>query len=322
LYSRLDSIKQRATDIAAISLAFLFAAVSYLAVTSLVTASDDLKSSHDVLSRVSEIEKLSITLETARRGYMITQHRDYISEIELSQEVLLVIIRETRAIIEGDTKQAAGLDRLENLVHRVWNQSAMAKTHASRLQATNVATSDIARLAENAIIIEMDNEINAFHTAETSLLFLREQEWEYQSGLTTAIVAIGTLLLIGFAGFQMHMTKNLRRETAELEDERHKMQGRDWVKSNLAALSRNLQNIKSPEMFAATIMNKLVPLLDGHVGMFYSERKEDDDRSTLMMIGTYAFQEPEGFSPRVEFGQGLIGQCALEGVRRHINWNS
>ena len=81
-----------------------------------------------------------------------------------------------------------------------------------------------------------------------------------------------------------------------------------WVKSQAAGTVVRLQGAHDFASFAANLLSGIsdsVPLL---YAAFYIA---DEDQCRLSRVGTYAVQE-DGRSSEVKFGEGLIGQAALE----------
>src|SRR4051812_36743404 len=65
---------------------------------------------------------------------------------------------------------------------------------------------------------------------------------------------------------------------------------------------------------ARQILNELAPLVNAHHGAFYMT-EADDEGPVLKLFASYAYQERKAVSNTWRFGQGLVGQAALEGKR-------
>ncbi|MBD8897630.1 response regulator [Rhodanobacter sp. DHG33] len=79
------------------------------------------------------------------------------------------------------------------------------------------------------------------------------------------------------------------------------------LKSQVAAIARQLQEAASHRAFAERLTGELMPLLKAGVGLFYLH---DEASGRLDLIGSYGLQL--GTDPAVRYlpGEGLAGQCA------------
>ena len=121
------------------------------------------------------------------------------------------------------------------------------------------------------------------------------------------------------------ITVEARGEMAQLKDTVNQMirtlaettkvnQEQDWLKTNVARFTRMLQGQRDLLTVARQILAELAPLVNAHHGAFYMTESEDDG-PTLKMFASYAYQERKSVSNTWRFGQGLVGQAALEGKR-------
>jgi HAMP domain-containing protein/CheY-like chemotaxis protein len=121
------------------------------------------------------------------------------------------------------------------------------------------------------------------------------------------------------------ITVEARGEIAQLKDTVNQMirtlaettkvnQEQDWLKTNVARFTRMLQGQRDLLTVARQILNELAPLVNAHHGAFYMT-ESDDEGPNLKLFASYAYQERKSVSNSWRFGQGLVGQAALEGKR-------
>jgi HAMP domain-containing protein/CheY-like chemotaxis protein len=121
------------------------------------------------------------------------------------------------------------------------------------------------------------------------------------------------------------ITVDARGEIAQLKDTVNQMirtlaettkvnQEQDWLKTNVARFTRMLQGQRDLLTVARQILNELAPLVNAHHGAFYMT-ETDDSGPQLKLFASYAYQERKAVSNVWRFGQGLVGQAALEGKR-------
>ncbi len=121
------------------------------------------------------------------------------------------------------------------------------------------------------------------------------------------------------------ITVEARGEIAQLKDTVNQMirtlaettkvnQEQDWLKTNVARFTRMLQGQRDLLTVARQILNELAPLVNALHGAFYMT-ESDDEGPILKLFASYAYQERKTVSNTWRFGQGLVGQAALEGKR-------
>ncbi|UPK01815.1 HAMP domain-containing protein [Bradyrhizobium sp. 170] len=118
-----------------------------------------------------------------------------------------------------------------------------------------------------------------------------------------------------------------RGEVAELKDNINTMIGnlrlttqvnteQDWLKTNLAKFTNMLQGQRDLTTVGRLLLTELAPLINAHMGVIY--QTESADSPQLRLLSSYA---GDGANPNpqvVQFGEGLIGQCAMDKRQRLV----
>ena len=116
-----------------------------------------------------------------------------------------------------------------------------------------------------------------------------------------------------------------RGEVAELKDNINTMidnlrattdrnQEQDWLKTNLAKFTRMLQGQRDLVTVGKLLLSELAPLVNARQGTVYQMLSDAPDSSpTLSLLAGYAIGDDQ--SKRIQVGQGLVGQCALDKQR-------
>ncbi len=116
-----------------------------------------------------------------------------------------------------------------------------------------------------------------------------------------------------------------RGEVAELKDNINTMIGnlrattdrnqeQDWLKTNLARFTRMLQGQRDLVTVGKLLLSELAPLVNARQGTVYQMQSDAPDSSpTLSLLAGYAIGDDQ--SRRIQVGQGLVGQCALDKQR-------
>ncbi|CAN7351460.1 HAMP domain-containing protein [Bradyrhizobium sp. LjRoot220] len=119
-----------------------------------------------------------------------------------------------------------------------------------------------------------------------------------------------------------------RGEVAELKDNINTMIGnlrlttdvnteQDWLKTNLAKFTNMLQGQRDLTTVGRLLLTELTPLVNGHMGVIY--RVESEDNRQLRLLSAYAGDGNHPHPQFVQFGEGLIGQSAMDKRPRVIS---
>ena len=115
-----------------------------------------------------------------------------------------------------------------------------------------------------------------------------------------------------------------RGEVAELKDNINTMIGnlrlttqvnteQDWLKTNLARFTNMLQGQRDLTTVGRLLLTELAPLINAHMGVIY--QVENSDNAQLRLLSSYAGNAANPHPQVVQFGEGLVGQCATD--KRH-----
>ena len=105
---------------------------------------------------------------------------------------------------------------------------------------------------------------------------------------------------------------NVNQMIVNLIETTQKNNEQDWLKTNLARFSRMMQGQKNLEAVSRLIMSELTPLVSAHHGAFFLMDSEGDE-PRLTLTSSYAYRERKNVANTFGLGEGLVGQCALEG---------
>ncbi len=104
-----------------------------------------------------------------------------------------------------------------------------------------------------------------------------------------------------------------------LKDTTLKNSEQDWLKTNLAKFSRMLQGQKDLLAVGKMILSELAPVVTAQRAVIYTVNSREGDTSVdtlLQLLAGYAASEA---TPRqFQLGEGLVGQCAVEGKKIYV----
>lgn len=84
-----------------------------------------------------------------------------------------------------------------------------------------------------------------------------------------------------------------------------------WLKTKIAEIATMYPEVENVQMLAELLITKLVPMVGASFGVFYIKEVEGS-QLYLKKMSAYAFLEENKQFERFRFGEGLIGQCAVE----------
>jgi hypothetical protein len=105
--------------------------------------------------------------------------------------------------------------------------------------------------------------------------------------------------------------ESLRKTLSELEEARKKDDARSWVAKGVAELSTVLQATDNDVNIYETWLSAVVKYLKvNQGGLFLVE--ESDNKTTLQLVASYAFERKKFLQKTIIPGEGLVGQAYIE----------
>jgi CheY-like chemotaxis protein/signal transduction histidine kinase/HAMP domain-containing protein len=142
------------------------------------------------------------------------------------------------------------------------------------------------------------------------------------ANLTTQVRAIAEVATAVTKGdLTRSIQVDARGEVAELKDNINTMidnlrlttehnKEQDWLKTNLARFINMLQGQRDLATVGRMLLSELAPQAGAHNGVIYLVDAEGPP--VLKLLASYADPESERHPTTLQFGEGLIGQCALD----------
>jgi HAMP domain-containing protein/CheY-like chemotaxis protein/signal transduction histidine kinase len=145
------------------------------------------------------------------------------------------------------------------------------------------------------------------------------------ANLTTQVRAIAEVATAVTQGdLTREIQVDVRGELADLKDNINVMIGtlrattesgreQDWLKTNMATFSNMMQGQRDLVTLGTMLLSELAPLVDAHQGLMYVVDGDEPGRTPyLRQLAAYASAGSADGRPSLEFGEGLIGQCAAQ----------
>ncbi|MQY29552.1 HAMP domain-containing protein [Nocardia aurantia] len=128
----------------------------------------------------------------------------------------------------------------------------------------------------------------------------------------TSAVAEGDLtrsITVEASGEVSELKDNINAMVESLRETTRANRDQDWLKTNLALISGLMQGQRDLNVVAELIMDELVPLVSAQFGAFYLA-DDTAEQPELRLISSYGSPDEPAGTPRLAFGQSLVGQAA------------
>ena len=107
---------------------------------------------------------------------------------------------------------------------------------------------------------------------------------------------------------------NINEMIRNLKDTTLKNNEQDWLKTNVAKFSRMLQGQADLVTASQLVLSELAPLVHAQQATLYANLGYGNE-AQLKLVASYALDSARPLPTVVRFGEGLLGQCALEKKR-------
>ncbi|HXH29823.1 MAG TPA: PAS domain S-box protein [Bacteriovoracaceae bacterium] len=208
------------------------------------------------------------------------------------------------ATVIQDSNDAITFQDLEGNI-LAWNRGAETMYGYSEAEALRINIVD-------TVPKEYQNEARGFLAAlkREELLPNLETKRKHKDGHIIDVWLINTKLtdekgkLTGIATTERDITE-MKQSEASL---REKFRELDYLREGQIALSEKMRGEQVISRLGQSILSHLVPFTNAQVGTFYLVTGD----KKLQMVSSHALSETEASDKFIEFGQGLIGQVAIE----------
>jgi HAMP domain-containing protein/signal transduction histidine kinase/ActR/RegA family two-component response regulator len=114
-------------------------------------------------------------------------------------------------------------------------------------------------------------------------------------------------------GEVLSLKDTINQMIANLRDTTRTNMEQDWLKTNLAKFSSMMQGQRTLESLSQLIMSELTPGVSAQIGTFFVvDKPANNEKPVLKLLSTYGYTRRKSVSNRYAFGEGLVGQAALE----------
>ncbi|OUL32989.1 two-component system sensor histidine kinase/response regulator [Nostoc sp. T09] len=339
----------------ALSLAILstIGLISYRTTNDLITTSSRESHTYQVLGLLEDLSSKLQEAETGQRGYIITGSKPYLEPYQTAIKSIDQPIKQLRTLTSDNSNQQRRLDMLEPLITERVN--VMQRVIDLRENQGFEAAQKVVLQNEGKRLMEkIRNLTEEMTTEEHQLLDKRSRKVQTAAEATLATISYGipiSFILIALIGYLLSrniskplgqisrvaekiadgdlsanlpntehqdevglLTRSFNQMIVNLRATQQKNEEENWLKSNLAEFSNLLQGRRNLATVTQLLLSRLAPLVGAQHGIFYV-MDALDNQPVLKLIASYAYSERKNLANQFRLGEGLVGQCALEGQR-------
>ena len=111
----------------------------------------------------------------------------------------------------------------------------------------------------------------------------------------------------------LEMRDSLRKAREEQEKQKKEEQKRQWANEGLNKFADILrQNNDNLQKLSDDVIKNLVYYLEANQGGIFLVNNEDENDKHLELISAFAYDRKKYHEKRIDFGDGLVGTCAIE----------
>jgi signal transduction histidine kinase/DNA-binding response OmpR family regulator len=263
-----------------------------------------------VTREASEMQRLSVDLETGMRGFLITGDEAFLQPYESAQPRLTAGLANLRKMVADNPTQVDRIDRVATL-QAAWNR------YADDIIALRRAGGDYAQVVRSGRGKRLSDDMRTAYTNfvgfEQTLRFQRNNEANVTSWTIIGLFVLFTLATTGLLAFFG------RRQLVELSDSYDSvlrkqaahgeaLQEQAWLRSAQTELAGELVGELGASEMGRKVLNFFAKHLGSNVGAIYVREQADQFRR----ISSYGFSPAAEATPQI-FGstQGLVGQAAM-----------
>ncbi|WP_431125496.1 response regulator [Flagellimonas flava] len=162
-------------------------------------------------------------------------------------------------------------------------------------------TTDCSKNNKNAKLIGQDQKV----------LARKKDGTLFNINVSIAEIQIGTEVTL--AGIMRDLSEETRQQE-EIEKRTQEIEKQHWIKTAVSKVYDVTKGVQDIDALTAILSGVISKLLEASVGTFYlNQGLFDCDSDELKLYGSYAFKNTKDLPETLKFGEGLVGQCALEG---------
>ncbi|MBC7378467.1 MAG: CHASE3 domain-containing protein, partial [Burkholderiaceae bacterium] len=264
-----------------------------------------------VISRATEIQKLSVDQETSMRGFVISGDESFLGPYEIAKPKMKVSSANLREFVSDNPVQVERLDRISALQAQ-WDVYAL-DIITQRRSGKDVA--EIVRSGRGKRVTDaIRNEFDDFIGSEEQLRMERSQSASTVTKVTVIVYllfSLGVAAMLAWLGRRelLGLSSSYGAAMARQAEHGEYLQGQAWLRDGQSQLSEILAGQQSLHAAGRNVLEFMARYLGAAVGAVYVQQ----EAGVFKRVATYGFAGESGnwghsFAPE----QSLINESAAQ----------
>ncbi len=280
----------------------MLALLSARSLNARATAREDVTRTLEVIAQVTAIQASLNNAETGQRGFLLTGDDAYLEPYMLAQRKLPEQIASVRRLTAGNLRQAAAIDRLEQLTAEKFvemEQTIALYRGGKGAEALALVRTDRGKTAMDAarqMVATLDLE-------ERTLLAAREENWNRAVEVSFWVSSGGSALLLLLIVAASILASRDHRAKQTLA----------WVRAGQVRLASRIQGEQRLDQLGDSVLDFLANYLHAQVGAIYIA----EDFGSFRRFAAYALPA-DAEAATLRTGQTLLGEAARQNVPMRV----
>lgn len=315
------TFKQQVLTGFAVSLLFVLvsAITSYLSVEKLKDDTKWQSHTYEVINLLKNTEIQVLNSESALRGFIISQKSDYLRPYNKNAPLILETVQDLKRLISDNADQTERADSIDFYAHkkvaemqeviRIYDKQGPAAA-ATRVLDGGGQTYKDKILSFSRKMIEVEFKLLSARKANTIL----------SSQRSTLVISVSALIIFGLILFlfsyikrtfdqQKETEEHIREANQKLEIISAENEQKNWLLSGASEVNDAMRGEQEVEELSANIVTRISNYIGAPVGAFFLLSRS---KKLFRYSGGYAYQPKKGEINEYRFGEGLVGQTAVE----------
>ena len=304
-----------------ISLIFVLVATitSYKSIKSLEEDSEWQSHTYKVINTTEATILDLANAESSMRGYILSKRKTYLSPYQKSLDNIEPHLNSLKRLVDDNPDQVVRVDSLESLIRQKIN--FMEEVLDVNVNIGNSAAVEAFQTELGKKIMDRIGELTS-HIISTERVLLEERTIAINQSVTrTMVIVVGSSLIIFFLILYLYShirtTFNQQKQTelhilqnnAQLEQLSSENKTKNLLLSGVATINEVMRGEQEIEELSTNIITEIANYLKAPVGVLFLA---DENKHKLIRTGSFAFKSSNPYADIHTFGEGLVGQTALE----------
>lgn len=304
------------------TITLIFALIS--AITSCISVRSTWKSdaweshTYEVINKIQALDLKIVTAETAMRGYMLTGSEKFLSPYNQHAASIIPAADSLKALVSDNRMQLQAMDSLSTYVRL---KVVAMQGNLDLYRKNNKITPELLGTAEKGRIYKARilGLIETLVAEERRLLDLRSKQSDSNAKRTIAIVVLSSLTIFGLVfylltlirktfDFQARVEEQVKERNERLAQLSYDNEEKNKLMLALRSVNELMYGTIELDDLANKILNEVCKYTKASVGAVYFNTEGVE----LCLKATYALERNYRKS-KVELGEGLLGQAAIDG---------